>query len=73
MKWDILVEVLAGNVTTHIHVDNYELMEVDGNHQLRVRGVTTSRVWINIVASAYLEGKAFDISDEYVKMLKAII
>ena len=56
-----------------VHVDNYELIETDGLSQLKVRGVTTSRTWINTVASAHLEGKSFDIPDEYAKMLKAVI
>ena len=56
-----------------VYVDNYELIETDGLSQLKVRGVTTSRTWINTVASAHLEGKVFNIPDEYAKMLKAVI
>lgn len=74
-KKNIAIEVmLEGELEIlHIRVNKYELTEVDGLHQLKVHGVTTSRAWINIVASAYLEGKAFDIPNEYVNMLKALI
>ena len=56
-----------------VHIETYALTETDGLHQLKVSGVITSRAWINTVASAYLEGKAFDITEEYAKMLKAVI
>ena len=56
-----------------VHVDNYELIETDGLHQLKISGVTTSRTWINTVASAHLDGKVFNIPDEYAKMLKSVI
>ena len=56
-----------------VHVDNYELIEVDDRHQLKVNGVTTSRAWINSLASAHLEDKTFDIPSEYCKILKAVI
>ena len=56
-----------------VHIDNYELTETDGIHQLKESGITTSRTWINTVASSYLEGKAFDITEEYAKMLKAVL
>lgn len=56
-----------------VHVRNYELSQKDGKHFFKVRGVTTSRTWINTVAASYLEGKAFELSSEYAKMLKVIV
>ena len=56
-----------------VKVDKYEITEVDGGHQLRVHGVTTSRAWINVLASSYLEGKSFDIPAEYAKILKVVV
>ncbi len=56
-----------------VHVQNYELTQESGKHLLKVHGVTTSRAWINTVASSYLEGKAFEIPSEYAKMLKVIV
>ncbi len=56
-----------------VHVRNYELTQENGKHLLKVHGVTTSRAWINTVASSYLEGKAFEIPSEYAKMLKVIV
>jgi len=56
-----------------IHIDEYELKETNGQHQLIIKGVKTSRVWINTVASAYLVGKAFDVPDEYGKMFYTIM
>jgi len=56
-----------------VYVRNYELTEERGRHLLKVHGVSTSRAWINTVASSYLEGKAFEIPAEYAKMLKVIV
>ena len=56
-----------------VHVARYELIKVDDRHRLKVNGVTTSRSWINTLASTHLEGKTFDIPSEYEKMLKAVI
>ncbi len=56
-----------------VHVKNYEMTEENGKHFLKVHGVTTSRAWINTVASSYLEGKTFEIPAEYAKMLKVVI
>ena len=66
--------MLEGEVESlSVHIENYSLTETDSVHQLKVSGVTTSRAWINSVASFYLEGKMFDVPDEYAKMLKAVI
>ena len=56
-----------------VHVSKYDFTEIDGKHQLRIQGITTSRAWINTIASAYLEGKAFNIPNEYAKMFKVVI
>lgn len=56
-----------------VHVKQYELTEENGKHLLKVHGVSTSRAWIDTVASSYLEGKSFEIPAEYVKMLKIIV
>jgi len=56
-----------------VYVRNYEMTKENGKHLLKVHGVTTSRAWINTVASSYLEGKAFEIPAEYAGMLKVIV
>jgi len=56
-----------------VHVEKYEMTEADGKHFLKVHGVTTSRAWINTVASSYLEGKTFEVPAEYAKMLKVVV
>jgi hypothetical protein len=56
-----------------VHVGKYELTEGGGIHFLRIYDVTTSRAWINTLASTYLEGKTFEIPEEYAKMLKIIV
>lgn len=56
-----------------VHVRNYEMTEEKGKDFLKVHGVTTSRAWINTIASSYLEGKTFEVPVEYAEMLKVVI
>ena len=66
--------MLAGEIETlSVHINNYELVEINGHHQLKVNGVTSSRSWVNTLIASYLEGKSFDVPVEYVKMIKAVI
>ena len=66
--------ILAGEIEAlSVHINNYELIEINGHHQLKVNGVTTSRSWVNTLIASYLEGKSLDVPVEYVKMLKAVI
>jgi len=56
-----------------VNVEHYELTEENGKHLLKVYGIQTSRAWINTIAGSYLEGKSFEIPEEYAKMLKVIV
>ena len=56
-----------------VFVEKYQLSEEEGKHYLTVHGVSTSRAWINTVASNYLEGKRFELPAEYAKLLKVLI
>jgi len=56
-----------------VNVQRYELTEENGKHFLKIYGIQTSRAWINTVAGSYLEGKSFEIPNEYAKMLKVIV
>ena len=56
-----------------VHVKNYEMTQEGDRHFLKVNGVSTSRAWINTIASSYLEGKRFEIPAEYAKMLKVMV
>ena len=56
-----------------MNVERYELTEEQGKHLLKIYGIHTSRAWINTIAGSYLEGKSFEIPEEYAKMLKVIV
>ena len=53
-----------------VRAKHYEITE--DNH-LKVSGITTSRAWINILASQYLEGKEFKIPNEYAQILRTLV
>jgi len=56
-----------------VSVDRYTLIQKGERHFLQIEGISTSRAWINTVASSYLEGQRFEIPAEYAKMLKIIV
>lgn len=53
-----------------VQIENYAITEDD---RLRISGITTSRTWINKLASKYLEGKEFQVPAEYAQMLRTIV
>ena len=57
----------------NIHIDNYEIQEIDGIYYIAVKNITTSRRWINVVASQYLNGQKIEVPQEYAKMLKLVV
>jgi len=54
-------------------IENYELIEVDSKHYLKISGIKTSKKWIDTLSYEYLESKEFYIPAEYATMLKTII
>ena len=53
-----------------VQIENYAITE--DNH-IKVSGITSSRIWINKLASKHLEGKELSIPSEYAKMLRAVV
>jgi hypothetical protein len=70
---DIEVMLEGEHEPLAVHVGKYELTEEGSIHFLKIHNVSTSRAWINTLASTYLEGKKFEIPAEYAKMLKIIV
>ena len=68
MDMEIMLD--GENESVKVQVEHYEITE---ENFLRISGVTTSKSWMTTLAHTYLEGKIFDVSDEYAKMLKAVI
>ncbi len=56
-----------------VKVERYALTEEKGKYFLKIYGIEISRAWINTLASSYLEGKAFEIPEEYAKVLKVVV
>jgi len=56
-----------------IEIERYELTEEEGKHYFKAHGIHTSRAWINTVAASYMEGKALEIPEQYVQMLKILV
>jgi len=67
---DLEVKLEGESDNLKVQVEHYQITE--DNH-LKVSGITTSRAWINKLASKHLEGKEFKVSAEYAHMLRAII
>ncbi len=56
-----------------MEVQQYSLIERDGKHLLQVTGLTTSREWVNTLAKTYLEGREFEVPNEYAEMLAIMV
>jgi hypothetical protein len=56
-----------------VKVGRYEMAERDGRYFLKIHAVTTSRAWLNTLAASYLDGREFEIPEQYAKMLKTIV
>ena len=66
--------MLEGELETlHVSVGKYEITGEAGSKRLRVSEISTSRQWINTLATKYLEGKSFDLPDAYAKTIEALI
>ena len=68
MDMEILLD--GENESVKIQVEHYEITE---ENSLRISGVTTSKAWVTTLAYNHLEGKTFDVPDEYAKMLKSVL
>ena len=68
MEIEIMLD--GENESVKVQVEHYEITE---ENTLRISGVSTSKAWITTLAHTHLEGKTFDVPDEYAKMLKAVI
>jgi len=68
MDMEILLD--GEKESVKIQIEHYEITE---ENTLKISGVTTSKAWITTLAHAHLEGKTFDVPDEYAKMLRAVI
>ena len=74
-KKQIVLEVMLDGEKEplEVRVNRYELAEEGGKYYLSLQDVVTSRAWINTVVVQYLEGKRFEIPQEYAKVLKVVV
>jgi len=56
-----------------VSVHHYEITQEGDKHFLVAKDITTSRKWINVIASQYLEGQKIEIPNEYAAMLKLVV
>ena len=56
-----------------VKINHYEISEENGKFFLVAKDISTSRKWINVVASQYLSGQQFEIPAEFASMLKLVV
>ncbi|QSZ42839.1 hypothetical protein GJV85_12210 [Sulfurimonas aquatica] len=64
------VKLDGENENLRVEIENYKITEDDC---LKISGVTTSRTWINRLASQHLESKEFKVPAEYAQVLRTIV
>lgn len=57
----------------NVKINNYEIKEAEGKYHLIAKDITTSKKWINVIISEYLNEKKLEIPSKYLKILKLII
>ena len=68
----IQMDVLLHGEHESISVD-VEHYEITDDNQIKIVGVSTSRVWITSLARNFLEGKEFTLPAEYAQMIRAVV
>ena len=56
-----------------IHVRNYEIVEEDEKHFIKIKNIITSRAWIDEAVVPQLEDKVFELPSKYIKLIKMAI
>jgi len=70
---DVEVALKGERELLKVFVDKYSIKEEHGKHYLEVNHITSSREWITSVLEKYVNNEKFEIPNEYVKVLKAVI
>jgi len=68
MQLDLLGEQELITLT----IDNY-IVDIASNAQITLNGIHTSRRWLDMVASDFIEGKTFTIPPKYSKHLNILV
>jgi hypothetical protein len=55
-----------------VKINSYKIFEKDGKNFIKIDGLETSREWINIFASNYLNGREFEIPKDIVILLSML-
>jgi len=56
-----------------IHIRNYEIVEENEKHFIKIQNIVTSRAWIDEAIVPRLEGKSFELPAKYIKLIKMAI
>ena len=69
------IEVMLEGEYDALDVDiaHYHLIKKEEGYFVSLKGIHTSRPWINTLATDYLEGKLFEIPSEYAGFVKSVL
>ena len=56
-----------------IKVDKYNIIEENGKKFIEIDNITTSRSWLNRVATNFINGKKFELPKKYSDIIESII
>ena len=57
----------------NVKVQSYEITQDGDKYFLVAKDITTSRIWINVIAKQYLSGQKIEIPSEYATMLQLVV
>ena len=56
-----------------IYIRNYEIVEDNDKHFIKIQNIVTSRAWIDEAVVPRLEGRTFELPSKYIKLIKMAI
>lgn len=70
---DIEVNLKGEEKVLNVFVDQYNIQEENNKHYLIVDEIRSSKEWISSLLKKYVNNEKFELPNEYVKILKAVI
>ena len=73
-KYIKLEIMLEGEIEpTSIKIGKYNVIEESGKKFIEIDNITTSRAWLNTISSKFLNGKRFELNQQYADLIEKII
>ena len=70
---DLTVLLVGEDKPLDVSVKSYDFIEKDDKHFIKIGDVETSRTWLNVLLSEYLDNDEIEITPKISKLLKLVM